>query len=87
MASHKLNVTIVSPHHTVFHGTATAISLKNELGPFDILPEHANFISTIEEFVILRQGSQQQRLPINRGIVYCRENIVKIFVGLQPLAS
>lgn len=87
MAAHKLNVAILSPHHTVFYGEASSLSLKNQLGRFDILPQHANFVSTIQDFIVLHHGRHKKFLTIGRGIVYCRENNVKIFVGLSPQAS
>lgn len=87
MAANKLNVSILNPHHTMFYGEASSLSLKNELGTFDILPQHANFVSTIQEFIVLYHGRNAKRLTIDRGIVYCRENTVKIFVGVpnQPV--
>ena len=40
-----LQVRIVSPKGEVFKGEATAVSSRNSVGNFDILPQHANFVT------------------------------------------
>ncbi len=42
------DVIINSPNELIWKGTANSISSKNSDGPFDILPEHANFITIIQ---------------------------------------
>lgn len=84
----QLSVSVFTPQATAFKGKVDSISCRNQLGPFDILPQHANFISTIEDAITLHIGNQAKTLPIERGIVYCHKNEVKIFTGVPaPTAS
>lgn len=41
-----LSVIVRSKTKLLFDGKAKSVSLKNSLGPFDILPQHENYISS-----------------------------------------
>lgn len=78
----QLSVSVFTPAVTVFKGKVDSISCRNQLGPFDILPQHANFVSTIEDSITLHIGQEVKQLKIERGIIYCHKNEVKIFAGV-----
>ena len=46
--SDLLSVKINSPQKIVWEGMAKSVSSTNSQGPFDILPQHANFVTIIE---------------------------------------
>lgn len=48
-----LHVRILSPQKLILNIQAFAVSSKNSKGVFDILPQHANFITVIENELIL----------------------------------
>lgn len=77
----SLHVRILSPGQTLFEGEGTAVSSKNMQGAFDILPEHANFITIIENFpiVIRTQGQKPQSFEFPIAIIYAHQNNVDIY--------
>ena len=77
-------LTIVRDRNTIFfHGEVKAISSINDKGPFDILPQHANFISIIKKYVVLRiQEKQEKRIELESGILKVRNNNVEIYLGI-----
>ena len=65
-----------------FEGKVKAISSKNLLGNFDILPDHANFISLIFNTLIVHAPDRKINYQFIRGILEVSRNKVKIFLGL-----
>ncbi len=83
MDTKKLQVKITSKDKTYYQGEAFAVSSKNEIGVFDILAKHANFVTTIMGYVDVHKDSQNKiRFEMDRGILKVRENIVEIFMGI-----
>lgn len=66
-----------------FEGLAEAVSSKNRLGKFDILPFHTNFISLIfDELKILTPEKREIKYKFKRGVLETSENEVNVFLGL-----
>ncbi|KKR85805.1 MAG: hypothetical protein UU32_C0034G0005 [Candidatus Woesebacteria bacterium GW2011_GWB1_41_10] len=79
----KLQVKISDRERTIFEGEAFAVSSKNMVGPFDVLGEHANFVTTIIESVeVHKSESGKVRFDMERGILRVKENLVEIFAGI-----
>ncbi len=84
----KLYITIKSPDKTVFSGEGIALSSVNDVGPFDVLPRHENFISILgKKIVIFQDKNQKQELEIEKGIIKARQNRVQIFLGIETLGQ
>lgn len=82
----KLYVVVKSPEGTMFEGNAQTVSSVNDKGLFDILPNHANFISIIKEKVTIYIDKNQKReFNIDRGIVRLYKNTVFIFLGIETI--
>lgn len=78
----KLHLVVLRRDGPLFEGDVEAVSSKNEVGPFDILPEHGNFVSTVNQYVrIHKAGGAVEELTIDRGILRVKENKLEIFVG------
>lgn len=81
-----LHVRILSPQQLILDTRAESVSSKNSQGPFDILPQHANFITLIENSPIVIRVKDQQPLifkfPI--AIMHIQENKVAIYTYIQP---
>ena len=43
-----LNVIARAPFTVYYEGEATAVSAANQVGPFDVLPGHADFFSVLD---------------------------------------
>ncbi len=44
----ELQVVVATPDEQVWEGKAESISSENSAGPFDILPQHANFVTMVK---------------------------------------
>ena len=79
----KLQVKISDREKVLFEGEAFAVSSKNEIGVFDILGEHANFVSTVAEYVVVHKNADNKvKFDMDRGILRVKENIVEVFAGI-----
>ena len=78
-----LQIKISNKDRSIYVGEAYAVSSRNEIGNFDILGEHANFVSVIQEYVDIHKDKvNRQRYAVDRGILTVRGNIVEIFIGI-----
>lgn len=81
--NNTLKLLIQDPEKIVFEGMVHAVSSFNEVGLFDILPLHQNFISIINQKIIIRQDEKtKQEIEIKRGIIKVLKNQVFIFLGV-----
>ncbi len=86
MPSPTLRVRIISPQQLLLDTEAISVSSKNIQGPFDILPQHANFITLIEEspIVVRITGKKPVAFKFPLSILLVRENQVDIYTYVQP---
>lgn len=80
----ELEVSIVWDHFSGLESlTAKVISVTfaNRIGPFDILPKHANLISVIErEITFVIDEGISKTYSFRTGIVEVSNNEVKVFL-------
>lgn len=82
-ASPVLNVVARAPFNVYYEGTATAVSATNKVGPFDILPGHADFFSMLTPGeVTIHTATNPVIFTINNGIITVRDNEVLLFVNM-----
>lgn len=68
----------------VFDEQIAALSGSNKIGKFDVLLNHANFISIVNQtLVIKRINGEERQLPIDNGILKVRENRVEVYIGVK----
>jgi len=81
--SEEFKIRISNPHEVVWEGTATALSSENSQGKFDVLSQHANFITIIKEKPITLRfadgTTKEYKFP--RAVIYNRNN--QVFVHTQ----
>lgn len=83
MEEPRLLVKIRSKVKIFYDGAAYAVSSINEIGPFDILSQHANFVTIIKDYVTVHKNMQnKEEFKIDKGILRVRENLVEVFVGI-----
>ena len=76
-----LRVKVWSPFRVYFDGDARSVSGENATGPFDILPQHRNFISLLNACdLLLRTRDGDVRIRISGGVLHVRQNSVKVFL-------
>lgn len=80
----RLNVIARAPFTVYYEGEADAVSAVNQVGPFDVLPGHADFFSVLEPSqVVIDTGSGEPiTFDINAGIITARSNEVHLFVNM-----
>jgi F0F1-type ATP synthase epsilon subunit len=82
--SQHLTVIARAPFHVYYEGDAITVSATNEVGPFDILPGHADFFSILDPGdVIIDTGADEPiTFNISNGIVAVRDDEVMLFVNI-----
>ncbi len=84
--SELLSVKILNPNEILWEGKAYSISSKNASGPFDILPQHANFITLIKEKIpiIVRSASEgEKEFSFDSAVMQVHGNDVLIFTQIE----
>ncbi|MBI2031783.1 MAG: hypothetical protein HYT08_04190 [Candidatus Levybacteria bacterium] len=67
-----------------FKDRVRAVTSYNEKGPFDVLPEHENFISLINQhFVIHTMDGKENEVKVDTAVIKVYKNEVHIFLGLS----
>jgi F0F1-type ATP synthase epsilon subunit len=67
-----------------YEGEASAVSAVNRVGPFDVLPGHADFFSVLEpgQVIIDINGKDPVTFDITTGIITARNNEIHLFVNM-----
>lgn len=80
-----IDVTIVSPYEILFSGKALSVTSKNSKGDFDVLSEHAKFITIIENspIIIKKDDNQNQTFSFPLAIIYVNNDKLKIYAQLE----
>jgi hypothetical protein len=80
----NMRVHIYSPFRDYYEGLAFSLSAKNTTGPFDILPQHHNFISLLppSEIIIRTVSEGERRIRISGGIIHVKANQVIVFLDV-----
>jgi len=78
-----LFVTVRSRDGVVFEGNALSVSSFNNTGPFDVLGEHANFITLVSKSIkIIKSEKDTQEIDLTNGVMRVYKNIIDIFLGV-----
>lgn len=79
-------VTIKDTQGVIFDGNVDRISSYNEVGPFDIYPMHANFISILRQELALYSNREKiKELKFEQAILKVKQDKAKIFIGIEVL--
>lgn len=83
MDSKKIDVHIKSSDKNYYVGEAFAVSSINEVGRFDVLGEHSNFVTIIKDYVeVHKNPANKTRFDLKRGILRVKNNKVEVFIGI-----
>jgi F0F1-type ATP synthase epsilon subunit len=68
----------------LYRGNAYAVSAFDDKGPFDVLPQHENFIALIKDKVIIHTTPKDKlEMKIDNGIVRISQNKVYIYANFK----
>jgi F0F1-type ATP synthase epsilon subunit len=81
--STSVHIRVASPFKTYFDEDALSISAENETGPFDILPQHHNFITLLNACeIIVRTDHGEFRIQISGGIMHVKADQIVVFLNV-----
>jgi F0F1-type ATP synthase epsilon subunit len=76
-------VKVYAPFKIYFEGDAYSVSAVNDVGPFDILPRHHNFLCMLVPCNLNIQTSQGEKVvKISRALMHVKANRVVVFVDV-----
>lgn len=75
---------IITRDEVIYEGEVKSITSYNKVGTFDVLPIHANFISLLQNTVILNKlDGTTQTINLNDGVIRVVEGRAEIFLGIR----
>lgn len=78
-----MHVKVYAPFKVYYDGLAESISAENATGPFDILATHHNFMTLLSPCeIIVRNGNQEEKVKITRGIMHVKKDEVIVFLDV-----
>ena len=82
--SNTISLLIQSRDDILFEGLIQSMTSYNDTGKFDILPDHANFISLINKSITIRplEGDIKE-IPIDNGVLRVIDNKIEIYLGVK----
>jgi F0F1-type ATP synthase epsilon subunit len=81
----SLKIIARAPFHVYYEGDAISLSAFNTVGPFDVLPGHADFFSMLVPCeVSIDNGSDKDPITfeIRNGILTVRDDEVMLFANI-----
>ena len=80
----NINVKVRDTENILFEGETDRISSFNEVGPFDIYPMHANFISIINTKITLYHKKEKiKELTFEQAVMKVKKDIAHIYLGVE----
>lgn len=84
MTNQIIHVLVRDRNKTLYDGPSTGLTSKNSNGIFDILLNHSNFISLVNETLYIHNsGKPDVQIPMNNALVKVHENTVEVYVGVK----
>lgn len=79
-----MHAKVYAPFKVYFDGAALSISANNELGVFDILPHHRNFITLLQagDLTVRIPDKNNLKMPITKGIMHVKADEVRVFLDV-----
>lgn len=79
----QVDVVVRRREGLVFTGRVFAVSSVNEVGSFDVLPNHANFICTIKDLLTIHHTKEKkEELKIDSGVLRAKGNLIEVYIGI-----
>jgi F0F1-type ATP synthase epsilon subunit len=82
-------VEILAPEGVLFKDEVLSLSSENGEGAFDLLPDHARFMTLLEKvsvLLILHNGSEK-KIPIEHAVLCFSDGVAKIYVHTTSMMT
>jgi F0F1-type ATP synthase epsilon subunit len=84
----KFHLLVRSREGIVYRGDVDSITSYNDEGEFDVLAEHANFISLVQKRLVIRDMQGQIRnINVSSALMRVRENFVEVYLGVEGILT
>ena len=84
----NFNLFVRSREGIVYKGEVDSITSFNEEGEFDVLAQHANFISLIQKALIIRDLSGKvKKIDVSNALMRVRKNYVEVYLGVEGIMT
>ena len=78
-----ISVKVYAPFKVYFEGEAYSLSAVNAIGPFDILPQHHNFLCMLVPSTLQIEGiGGVKTVKISRALMHVNANRVVVFMDV-----
>lgn len=81
----RFHLVVRSREGELFRGEVDSITSYNDKGVFDVLAQHANFISLIKKSLIIRKGEMVNTINLSNALMRVRENSVEVYIGIEEI--
>lgn len=77
-------VKIYAPFQVYFEGEAYSLSAVNDIGPFDILPKHRNFLCMLVpcDIVVQPVKGKTRTIKVHRALMHVKADRVSVFMDV-----
>lgn len=80
----KLILTVHTRRGVIFEQEVESITSYNDTGRFDVLLQHAQFISLIKNKVVARLlDGRDQQIPVDNAIMRVKGEKVEVYLGIK----
>lgn len=84
MRSKTLVLKVQTRQDVLYQGEIDSLTSVNQKGKFDVLREHANFISLIKDYILIKDlKGKDYRLNIGQGLMKVLDNQINIYLGIK----
>jgi F0F1-type ATP synthase epsilon subunit len=83
LSAEKIHLIVRNRTQILFNENVKSVSSRNDTGVFDVLPEHANFISLITSPLSIRRlNGQKHEITFANGLLKVKDNEVRCYIDL-----
>ena len=84
MQESKFHLKVVSREGIIFEGDVSSITSFNDAGKFDVLEQHANFISLINKGLTIRDlNGAMRELKLDNALMRVIANNCEVYIGVE----
>ena len=79
---HTLELEVLTPSGSIFHGPVKSVTVPGEEGEFGVLPEHVGLTTLLQAGVvdIIKENGKKESIVVNWGVVQIANNLVTVLV-------
>lgn len=72
---------IRSREDLIFDGDCETVTSFNDIGEFDVLDHHANFITLITKFLVINKNTpEEKKIALEKGVLSANEDTVEVYI-------